>query len=301
MIKGLTPKTEKVFLSLSELDFIKDYTLVGGTALSIQLQTRLSEDLDFMKWKRTKNERAELPWDKIKSQLSDLGLGKVKSDVLDFNQVLFEIADVKLSFYFRDSYAPEGIKAIPFMGTVRVADVFSIGIMKIDAMLRRCVFRDYYDLYSILKYGADINQLIDKAAKYSGHATRIKNITAIISGGDRFSVDERFNTLEPIYNISGKEIEDFIKKEIGKNKENIFTEQEVPINDFSKLGLSFHKMDQENKELLLNGELSNKISLNMGNIKGEKVDIVAMLSLKRNSDNSVSLICHYDKNKIGEN
>ena len=137
MINGLAPKTEKVFTALSDLDFIKDYILVGGTALSLQIQNRLSEDLDFMKWRLTKDEHLELPLNKIEAHLKKLDLGKVTTNVLDFNQVLFEVADVKLSFYFRDSYAPEDIKAIPFMGSIQVADIHSIGVMKIDVMLRR--------------------------------------------------------------------------------------------------------------------------------------------------------------------
>lgn len=216
MIKGLTSDAEKIFLALSELDFIKDYVLVGGTALSLQLQTRLSEDLDFMKWKQSANDQPEIPWDFIKNELEHLRMGHVKTDVLDFNQVLFEIADVKLSFYYRNSYAPQGLKKKPFMGNIQLADVNSIGVMKIDAMLRRGAFRDYYDLYSILKQGADIADLINKAAKYSGYASKTKNFAAIISNGERFSIDDKFHTLNPLYNVSSHEIEVFIKEKIKK-------------------------------------------------------------------------------------
>lgn len=47
-IKGSMPqKTEKVFFAISKIPEIKDWTLIGGTALSIHLKHRLSEDLDF--------------------------------------------------------------------------------------------------------------------------------------------------------------------------------------------------------------------------------------------------------------
>ena len=290
MVKGLAPKTEKVFTALSELDFLKDYILVGGTALSLQLQTRLSEDLDFMKWKKTKNDKPELPWNSIEADLKRLDLGKVYTDVLGFNQVLFEIDSVKLSFYFRDSFAPEGLESIPFLGSIRVADVNSIGVMKIDAMLRRCVFRDYYDLYSILKHGADIGQLVVKASKYSGFATKVKNLSAIVSNGSkRFTVDNNFDTLKPIYDISEKEIEDFIVKSLERKK--LFAEHEVSKNELSKLGLSLGDISFENKDLLLTGERTGSISLNTDELKGTKIQ----LSLNRNPDNSVSLMCHYDK------
>ena len=41
-------KTKIIFNKLSNSEFIKKYTLEGGTALSLQLEHRLSEDLDFI-------------------------------------------------------------------------------------------------------------------------------------------------------------------------------------------------------------------------------------------------------------
>jgi hypothetical protein len=49
-MQGLAEKTEKIFETLSKLNSIKEYTLIGGTALSLQIANRLSEDLDFCKW-----------------------------------------------------------------------------------------------------------------------------------------------------------------------------------------------------------------------------------------------------------
>ena len=47
-MKGLAPHTQQIFEAVSKLDCIKPYLLVGGTALSLQIGTRQSEDLDFM-------------------------------------------------------------------------------------------------------------------------------------------------------------------------------------------------------------------------------------------------------------
>ncbi len=55
-MKGLAPHTLQVFEAVSKLDCIKSYLLVGGTALSLQMGTRQSEDLDFMKWRTSKTE-----------------------------------------------------------------------------------------------------------------------------------------------------------------------------------------------------------------------------------------------------
>ena len=49
-MKGLSEETAKVFESIKVLDILNDYLLIGGTALSMQIEHRLSEDLDFCKW-----------------------------------------------------------------------------------------------------------------------------------------------------------------------------------------------------------------------------------------------------------
>ena len=59
-MKGLAPRTSAIIESVSRLDCIKPYVLVGGTALSLQLGTRLSEDLDFMSWRKGKNDKREV-------------------------------------------------------------------------------------------------------------------------------------------------------------------------------------------------------------------------------------------------
>jgi predicted nucleotidyltransferase component of viral defense system len=51
------------------------------------------------------------------------------------------------------------MKRIPYLNNLYLADIESIGAMKMEAMLRRAKFRDYYDIYSILKEGGDINKI----------------------------------------------------------------------------------------------------------------------------------------------
>jgi hypothetical protein len=46
-ITGLTAATEEVFEQVSQLECIKGLFLCGGTGQSLQVNHRLSEDLDF--------------------------------------------------------------------------------------------------------------------------------------------------------------------------------------------------------------------------------------------------------------
>lgn len=153
-MKGLAPHTQQIFEAVSELDSIKSYLLVGGTALTLQINTRQSEDLDFMRWRTSKTEKMEVAWFQIEKGLATIGEIQHK-DILDINHVEYLVSGVKFSFYACPKYSPV-VTPVNFLNNLKIADVKSIGAMKMEVMLRRSNFRDYYDIYSILK-SEDIN------------------------------------------------------------------------------------------------------------------------------------------------
>ena len=153
-MKGLAPHTQQIFEAVSELDSIKSYLLVGGTALTLQINTRQSEDLDFMRWRTSKTEKMEVAWFQIEKELATFGEIQHK-DILDINHVEYLVSGVKFSFYACPKYSPV-VTPVNFLNNLKIADVKSIGAMKMEVMLRRSNFRDYYDIYSILK-SEDIN------------------------------------------------------------------------------------------------------------------------------------------------
>lgn len=213
VMKGLAPHTGQIFEAISRLECIKPYILVGGTALSIQLGTRQSEDLDFMSWRKSRNEKREVDWPSILKELECVG-NIERCDVLDFDHVEFVVSGVKISFYANPNYSPLQ-KVIPYLNNLRIADTAAIGAMKMEVMLRRSRFRDYYDIYSLIMAGEDLSNMIDIALKYSGHRLKSKNLLAILTRSDRFTPDDDFSSLSPIYNVSPKEIEAKIKSVLG--------------------------------------------------------------------------------------
>ena len=209
-MKGLAPKTESIIEAISCLDCIKPFTLVGGTALAIQLGTRQSEDLDFMSWRKNLTEKREVEWPRIKNELA--GLGTISSmDILDMDHVEFVVNDVKISFYANPNYSPV-IKEIPFLNNIKLADMISIGAMKMELMLRRSKFRDYYDIYSLLLAGVNISEMMEIALKYSAHRLKSKNLLSMLTRGDRFIQDSNFKTLNPVYDVTPAQIEAKIKE-----------------------------------------------------------------------------------------
>lgn len=220
-MKGLAVHTEKIFESISKLKSINEYVLIGGTALSLQLGHRLSEDLDFCKWKKSNNNKEEVAWYSIEKELDSIGNIQAK-DIIDLNQANFILNDVKLSFYANNlNKQPSNSNIISFKNNIRLMDIKTIGIMKIEVMLRRSTFRDYYDLYSILKEGINFSELVEGALKYSGHKLKTKDILAILSNGDRFIKDDKFENLNPKYEITVNQIQDYMIKEIKKYNEEL--------------------------------------------------------------------------------
>lgn len=208
-MNGLAPHTRQVIEAVSRLDCIKPYLLVGGTALSLQIGHRQSEDLDFMKWRTSKTENMEVAWFQIEKELASVGEIQHK-DILDIDHVEFLVSGVKLSFYACPKYSPVN-NPVNYLNNIRLADVRSIGAMKMEVMLRRSNFRDYYDIFSILKSGVSINDLISLALSYSGHKLKSKNLLAMLTNSNRFTRDVGFDQLQPVYSVTAQEIEEFIK------------------------------------------------------------------------------------------
>lgn len=209
---GLAPQTEGIFEKVSKIESIKPYILVGGTGLSLQLGHRQSEDLDFMSWRTSKYEKMEVRWVDIMKDLSTIGQVQ-KRDIWGFDHVEFEVSGVKFSFYACSKYSPV-TKPIEFLNNIRLADINSIAAMKMEVMLRRSNFRDYYDIFSIMKAGGNLKNAINIALKYSEYQLSGKNLLAMISSSERFKIDSNFKNMKPKYDVSPEEIEEYIKKSI---------------------------------------------------------------------------------------
>lgn len=208
-MRGIAKHTEAIIENISRLECIKGWTLVGGTALAIQLDHRKSEDLDFMRWQSQKGERMDVDWPAIRKQLETVG--EIRSmDILDHNHVEFVAAGVKFSFYAREGKSP--VKAtIPFLNNIVLADVEAIAAMKLEVMLRRSKFRDYYDLYCIFRQDPDVMKFVKAAGDYSNHLLKSKHFLAMLTNHRHFEEDRNFEQLEPRIAVTPLQIEEYIK------------------------------------------------------------------------------------------
>jgi len=159
--KYLPDKTSRVFNVLAGSKFIKNYTLVGGTALALQLKHRISEDLDFIFDDEFLNNTS------IKRNINSLFADHkiIKED--DKYQIDFVISDVKVTFF------SAGSVIIPFKvmdysfnyKNLNIAEAEIIGVIKLIAITQRNTIRDYYDLYYLSKHKVSLNEIINRAKK----------------------------------------------------------------------------------------------------------------------------------------
>ena len=203
---GLAPKTLKVFKDVTTLACIREYVLVGGTALSLQINHRLSEDLDFCKWGKITNARSAIPFKDIQVEL-EKQFKTVDVNPIDFDQVDYLLnAEVKLQFFNEVGYTLPTRETISLEGNLRVAPIETIGAMKIKTMFQRSVFRDYYDAYAIIKGGhLTLENLIKVGCIYNPKlqpSTIIKRLLL----HSKFREERTFGTLNPMYAVSSEEI-----------------------------------------------------------------------------------------------
>ena len=212
MRQGLTTNIEAIIEQVAQLECIKPYTLCGGTALAIQIGHRKSEDLDFMMWRISKTEKPEVNWNAIERELKEK-IGEIENfNMLGFDQVEFIVKGVKFSFFVSDNLSPVTAPT-EYLGNIRLADIESIMAMKMEVMLRRMKFRDYYDIYCMLQEGYSIHNGIEKALNLSRHRLSSKNIIAMLLGG-QFVPDNNFATLEPKYDVTKEQIREYIMQKL---------------------------------------------------------------------------------------
>ena len=212
MRQGLTTNIEAIIEQVAQLECIKPYILCGGTALAIQIGHRKSEDLDFMMWRISKTEKPEVNWNAIERELKEK-IGEIENfNMLGFDQAEFVVRGVKFSFFVSDNLSPVTAPT-EYLGNIRLADIESIMAMKMEVMLRRMKFRDYYDIYCMLQEGYSIHNGIEKALNLSRHRLSSKNIIAMLLGG-QFIPDNNFATLEPKYDVTKEQIREYIMQKL---------------------------------------------------------------------------------------
>ena len=155
-LNSIDPPLFQVLSDLSRLPELSNFSLVGGTALSLQIGHRKSDDLDFF------TDRSFV-------------IQEVKNAILRYNPEVVFLSETKQGFSFSlpipgkkedrrklDIYnwAVKFIRPVKEEGEIRLASLEDIAAFKLDAICHRKEKKDYIDIAVLLeKYS--FGQMLD--------------------------------------------------------------------------------------------------------------------------------------------
>lgn len=176
---------------LEKLSLPSGFYLAGGTALALQIGHRRSEDLDFF------NEKPIRP-DLLPRLEKDFNNLTQKLIINNAEELTLFIGTTKVAFL---RYPFSLIFPPVSFGNFKLASIKEIAFMKAYALGRRGTFKDYVDLYFIVKDGyVTLEEIIELAAqKYADKSEPRLFLEQLVYFGDVEDVDiiflsEKINT-----------------------------------------------------------------------------------------------------------
>lgn len=141
------------------LPFTESFVLGGGTALSLQINHRISFDFDFFTFSPVSKQLLE----KLSKKIDIDNVIVDTSDELTF----LTKDDIKVTFLYYPFRA--GLEPVEGEDGLKLFSVAEIAIQKAYTIGRRGEYRDYFDLYTILKNNyIGFDTLISKTKKVFG-------------------------------------------------------------------------------------------------------------------------------------
>lgn len=132
----LSPQAFQLLKRICENDNFKNFHLVGGTSLALQLGHRKSKDLDFFSPNKFEGV--------LTKELTRYG--KTKVITATTNTIETEINNTRVFFMF---FGYPLYKEIKKKNGIRMADPIDIGLMKLMCLTSRQTKKDIIDLYFI--------------------------------------------------------------------------------------------------------------------------------------------------------
>jgi len=207
----LTENTRYVFEKLSTTKFIQDYTLVGGSALALQIGHRLSEDLDFVYYGEKLNINS------IKRNISKIFPSyKILREDYD-NQIDFVVNETRITFFCTEAVLiPFDVKDYSFRyKNINIATYKILASLKFSAISQRNTIRDYYDLYFLSKYFIELREIIEETKKFFPNISPIVYTETLVYTDD-IPENDISGHLRPKEIVTKEEIAEFFRLELKK-------------------------------------------------------------------------------------
>lgn len=193
----LTPKQSELLPLVKK--FSKDFGLVGGTAVALQIGHRRSIDFDLF---------SEKLFDNFKIRRQIVSQYKIERIFQDRNGEYTLIIDgVKLTFF---EYPFSINFDVKFKDVVALPNLLTLAAMKAQALGRRSKWKDYVDLYFIFQ-NHTVKAATAKAKTIFGAEFNEKLFRSQLAYFDDLDYSERVDYL-PGYEKKDSEIKKFLAK-----------------------------------------------------------------------------------------
>ena len=174
--------------------FDKDFGLVGGTAIAFHIGHRRSIDFDLFTEKPFNNLRVKAKITR-REKISEILVNKTLEYTILINQV-------KLTFFqypFKIEYADK------LDGVIKMPDLLTLAAMKAYALGMRAKWKDYVDLYFIIKEHYSIDKITQKAKQIFVGEFNEKIFRTQLSYFEDINYAEKIEYL-PGFEVSDKEV-----------------------------------------------------------------------------------------------
>ena len=153
MHKEILSEKQKELLPLIR-QFSREYYLAGGTAVALHIGHRRSIDFDLFKFSSVNH----------KKNIDRIAGSRLPYEVTwrEAGQMNVTVGDVKLTFL---EYPFPVAGAGKFENIIKVPELIDLAAMKAYALGRRSKWKDYVDLYFILKNNFSITQISARASE----------------------------------------------------------------------------------------------------------------------------------------
>jgi len=153
MHKEILSEKQKELLPLIR-QFSREYYLAGGTAVALHIGHRRSIDFDLFKFSSVNH----------KKNIDKIAVSQLSYEVTwrDSGQMNVTVGDVKMTFL---EYPFLILPKKKFDNIIKIPDLIDLAAMKAYALGRRSKWKDYVDLYFILKDYYSISQISARASE----------------------------------------------------------------------------------------------------------------------------------------
>jgi hypothetical protein len=199
MYKEILSSKQQELLPLLQA-FKREFYLVGGTAIALHIGHRRSIDFDLFK-------KGHLNISRILGKISQLNLSYIVTRRVE-EQLNLIMNEVKITFF---DYPYPVAATCKFEDIIKIPDLLQLSAMKAFALGRRSKWKDYIDLYYILKEYYSVNEIVCSADSIFGQLFSEKLFRAQLSYFEDIDYSEPVELLRG--EISPVEVKEFL---IGK-------------------------------------------------------------------------------------